>query len=765
MREDNQSMLKILRRIVLEIGAASSLSQALALVCSQVKDALHADACSIFLIDEEHGEYVLMATLGLSEKMVSKARLELGEGLVGLVGMREEPINLEDAPAHPNFHYYPALEEKDYRGFIGVPIISQGELLGVLIVQQKGLRSFAEEEEAFLVTLSAQIAGEIAKARAKGALEEALGKRKGKKKAITVLMGVPGSPGIAIGETVVVYPPADLDAVPDRAAENIEEEIKLFGTALSAVKDEIHELQMRAKSTTLSVAEHALFDAYLFLLDSRTLMSEVEQEIREGLWAQAALKRVIKRHVIQFESLDDVYLQERAMDFRDLGRRILAHLQEKKREFPEYPKNTILVSDEVTATALMEVPEGRLTGIISGTGSSNSHVAILARALGLPTVMAVTGTAITQLAGQEIIVDGYNGQVYLSAPTILKKEFKNLVAEEQQFDEELDKLRDLPAETKDGYKMSLYVNTGLAVEGGLSLSVGAEGVGLYRTEMPFMLRDRFPSEEEQRVMYRQLLNTFVPRPVIMRTLDIGGDKTLSYFPVHEANPFLGWRGIRITLDHPEIFLQQIRAMMHASLDLNNLSLLFPMITSVSEVEASIRLVKQAYQELIEEGLKIKMPDLGLMIEVPAAVYQSYELAKRVDFISVGSNDLIQYLLAVDRNNPQVANLYNGLHPAVLRALVEIVKAGHRAGKKVSICGELASEPIAIILLLGMGFDILSMNARSLPRVKWVIRNFTLVQAKELLKEVLKMDDPIEVQCHMELALEEAGLGGLIRAGK
>ena len=235
-------------------------------------------------------------------------------------------------------------------------------------------------------------------------------------------------------------------------------------------------------------------------------------------------------------------------------------------------------------------------------------------------------------------------------------------------------LRDLPAETTDGYALALYVNTGLDIEGGLSLSVGAEGVGLYRTEMPFIIRDRFPSEEEQRIMYRQLLNTFAPRPVIMRTLDIGGDKALSYFSVKEDNPFLGWRGIRVTLDHPEIFLQQVRAMLHASEGLNNLSLLLPMITSINEVEIALRMINQAHDELIEQGISVELPSLGLMIEVPAAVYQAYELARRVDFLSVGSNDLIQYLLAVDRNNPRVANLYDGLHPDVLQALNAVVKA-------------------------------------------------------------------------------------------
>jgi len=323
------------------------------------------------------------------------------------------------------------------------------------------------------------------------------------------------------------------------------------------------------------------------------------------------------------------------------------------------------------------------------------------------------------------------------APTeTVRKEFIGFVHEEHELDAELAALRDVEAQTTDGHRVALYVNTGMAVDVGRSLSVGAQGVGLYRSEVAFMARDHFPTEEVQQVIYRQLLNAFAPRPVIMRTLDIGGDKSLPYFPVEEANPFLGWRGVRITLDHPEIFLVQVRAMLRANVGLNNLKIMLPMITSVTEVEESFRLLEQAHSELRHEGLDVVMPSLGVMVEVPAAVYQVRELAKRVDYLSVGSNDLTQYLLAVDRNNARVADLYDHLHPAVLRALVEVVRVAHEEGKKVSLCGEMAGDPVAVILLLAMGFDSLSMGAVGLPRIKWVIRKFSMEQAKILLEEVL-----------------------------
>ena len=280
-----------------------------------------------------------------------------------------------------------------------------------------------------------------------------------------------------------------------------------------------------------------------------------------------------------------------------------------------------------------------------------------------------------------------------------------------------------------------------------------------------MSRDRFPSEDEQYIIYRQILKAFAPRSVTMRTLDIGGDKVLPYFPVEEDNPYLGWRGIRVTLDHPDVFVLQVRAMMRANEELNNLRIMLPMITSLSEVDEAAYLIDKAYAELLEEGCLIEKPRLGVMIEVPAAVYLARELAKRVDFLSVGSNDLTQYLLAVDRNNARVAGLYDALHPAMLRALIKIVEGGHAAGVEVSICGEMASDPLSVILLLAIGFDTLSMNSSSLPRIKWVIRNLSIANSRKILADVMELEHPAEIRLYLQQKLEDQGLGGLIRAGK
>lgn len=757
-------ILKVLRRIVQEVSTTPNFGEALQILVKRIRETISTQACTVFLIDKIHHEYVLLATDGLNPKSVGRVRLKMDQGLIGLIGQREEPINLEDAPTHPNYIHVAEAAEERFRAFLGVPIIHHRQLLGVLLVQQEERRRFDESEEAFLVTMSAQLGGVIAHAEAVGQISILLNRSPTETQQSILLRGIPSAPGIGMGTVVVSYPPADLEAVPDRKTKRIAKEIQAFQQAMAAARLEIYALKERMIKT-LPAEENLLFEAYLRILDSATLEHEIVHEIEQGNWAQGALRKIILRHIRQFEAMDDDYLRERATDIRDLGRRILCHLQKGQRSVVEYPKQTILVGDEVTASALAEVPEGCLAGITAARGSSSSHVAIMARALGVPTVLGIEGLPVTQLEGKEIVIDGYQGHIYLNPSKRLRKNCAKLIEQQSQLNASLAELRDLPAQTLDSHRIALWVNTGLATDAGLSLTAGAEGIGLYRTEIPFMNRDHFPTEEEQYVIYRQLLNAFAPRPVIMRTLDVGGDKALPYFPVKEDNPFLGWRGIRITLDHPEIFLMQVRAMLRANNGLNNLRIMLPMITTVTETEDALQLIQQAYEEILTENDKITRPPVGVMLEVPSAIFQTYALAKRVDFLSVGSNDLTQYLLAVDRNNSRVASLYDGLNPSVLHALDQAVKAAHQLNKPISICGELASDPVAAIILLGMGFDALSMNSAAIPRIKWVVRNFTLRKAKELLAQTLKMDEAKQIRCYLEQALRDNGLENLLSDSK
>ena len=753
-------MLDILRRIIQEVNTAPDLQQALNIIVQRVKEHVKVDVASVYLTDTDHTQLILMATEGFRKGAIGKVRFNSGEGLVGMVVEREEPVNLDDAPSHPRNRFIVEAGEKPYHGFLGVPIIQHGTVLGILVVRQRQSRKFGEEEEAFLVTLAAQLAGAITHASASGEMARLL-ETSGE---VSVShKGLPGAPGVAIGQALVVYPPANLDVVPDRKVTDIESEVGLFREAVAAVEDDLRDYSNRM-SGVLPAEDLALFDALLLMLGSDTLVAKTVERIHAGNWAQGALRDTIAEHVQVFESMEDTYLRERASDIHDLGRRILTHIQSDRPASRQVYMHTVLVGEDISAGQLAEVPVEQLAGIVSARGSSSSHVAILAQALGVPAVMGVEDLPVGRLEGQNLIADGYRGDVYVNPSTLLRDEFVRLQAEESELAEGLKEMAGLPSRTPDGVSVPLYLNTGLITDFEPELHSEGDGVGLYRTEIPFLMREQFPGEEEQRRIYRKVLEAFAPRPVTLRTLDVGGDKALPYFPVKEDNPFLGWRGIRISLDHPEIFLTQLRAMLRASAGLNNLTILLPMISTVTEIDMAMMLINQAMGELIEEGEPVHRPPIGVMIEVPSAVYQIKAMAQRVDFFSIGTNDLTQYLLAVDRNNSRVASLYQSLHPAVLRAVQGVVEDAHSLGKPVSVCGEMAGDPAAVLALLGLGVDSLSMSVSSLPRVKWVIRSFTHNEARDVLMQAWEMDDPLAIRKLYNSVLEQGGLGGLVRAG-
>jgi phosphotransferase system enzyme I (PtsP) len=760
-------MLDTLRRTVQEVTAARDLDQALRIIVQRVKETMAVDVCSVYLCDHDQNQNVLMASEGLNPEAVGNVRMSVHQGLTGLVAEKEEPINLADAPSHPRYAYFPETGEERYHAFLGVPIIHHRHLLGVLVVQQHATEAFDEDSVTFMVTIAAQLAGAIAHAEASGGIDGLREHKEGVMAKSVALEGQPGAPGVALGQAVVCYQCISLDAVPDRTIDDdqVEGEIEYFIQAVAAVRSDVQAMLDRM-AEVLPPEERALFDAYLLMLEGDGLVGDTIRRIEAGNWASGALRDTIAQHVRAFDAMEDSYLRERAEDIRDLGRRILEKLRPGGGDGPrEFPPNTILVGEEVTASMLAEVPLDRLAGVISVRGSRTSHVAILARAMGAAAVMGVTDLPVGRVEGRTLVADGYVGRVYVDPTETILKEFGRLIDEEAQLTKELRDLRELPAITPDNVCIPLYVNSGLLADVTPSRESGAEGIGLYRTEFPFMIRDRFPGEDEQCNIYRQVLEAFVPAPVVLRTLDVGGDKALPYFPILEDNPFLGWRGIRISLDHPDIFMVQLRAMLRASAGMGNMHLLLPMVNSISEVDDALRLVRRAHHELLAAGMSIDMPRIGVMVEVPSLVYQIREVAKRVDFLSVGTNDLTQYLLAVDRNNPRVAELYDALHPAVLRALERVVHDARQENTPVSVCGEMAGDPAASILLLGMGMDSLSMSAANLPRVKWVIRTFTQQRARQLLKEALSFEYTHQVRTYLNDALEDAGLGGLVRAGR
>lgn len=751
-------MLTTLRSIVQEVAAIPSFGEALDCLALRVKDAMDVDCCSVYLLEQEHQDYVLMATEGLSKSAVGVIRIKPEEGLVGLVGQREEPINVEDAQSHPRFKLFPQADEEAYYGFLGAPIIHQRKVLGVIAVQQTEGRLFCQDEESFLVTLAAQIALEIVHAKARGQLT--IGQRD-KPNAVS---GTSGSEGFAIGQAVLHQPKVTLKQHGMRRTTDAVLELKIFKSAVRSTRSDIVKMSERMRAVVPKDAQ-AIFSWYEQLLDASSLGDEVEAQISKGWSAGSALKRVVEQYRIQFELMQDEYMRERIVDIQDLGNRVLSHIVRDNPQPRSQVEHGILVAEEVTASMLAEFSSGSLVGVVSQKGSRNSHAAILARAMDIPAVLGLGDIPLSMLDGKVLVVDGYTGEVLIAPEGAILAQYSQLAEQESQLHKTMLAESQAPMITLDGVALQLFLNAGLSVTQERREDIPCDGIGLFRTEIPFMLRERFPSEREQTQLYEQVLKSFSPLPVTMRTLDVGGDKPLPYFPIQEENPFLGWRGIRVTLDHPEIFLVQIRSMLKANIEHQNLRIMLPMITAVNEVTEAKRLIQQALTEVQDElSITLAKPKIGIMLEVPAVLYQLKELASEVDFFSVGSNDLTQYMLAVDRNNSRVAGICDYYHPSVLRALFIIASECGGLSMPVSVCGELASEPAGALLLMAMGYRELSMSGKNLAKIKWLLRRVTMADSETLLQHVLLCRDPNEVHTATSRFLEDKGFGALLRAG-
>ncbi|MFZ1327053.1 MAG: phosphoenolpyruvate--protein phosphotransferase [Candidatus Contendobacter sp.] len=751
-------MLATLRRIVQEVSTAPDLSTALRITVERIQETMKVAACTLYLAEEDDQTYVLMATIGLNPQAVGQVRLRHGQGLVGLVAARQEPVNVEDAPRHPHFQPAPELAEDALHAFLGVPLMQYRQVLGVVVVQDHATRRFQAREIDFLVTIAAQMASVLNHAILSGTASEswmpqATGSR--------ALRGLAGAPGVVIGTVTVPHLLADLDDVPDRPAQDVVVEEGALRAAIAAVAQELCAANDRL-APLLPPSEQELFSSYRLMLSSDSLISQALDGIREGQWAPAAWRNAVLTRARLLEQAEDPYLSVRAEDIRDLGRRVLNYLRPVAQSpATAVTERCVLVAEEMSVAHLAATTPEQLAGIVCLRGSALSHVALLARAMGIPAVMGLGDRPLSRFEGCEVIVDGYQGRVYINPSAVIRAEYQQIMSADAELSTELSELRDLPAVTRDGRAIPLYAKAGLPSDVVAIRAVGAEGIGLYRTEFAFMVRESFPSEEEQYDLYRPMLTAFAPQPVVMRTLDIGGDKALPYFTIKEQNPFLGWRGMRFTLDHPDIFLTQVRAMLRANAGLGNLRILFPMITTVEEVDEALQLLARADRELREDGQATAYPQVGIMIEIPSAAWQAEQLARRADFLSIGTNDLTQYLLAVDRDNARVANLYDYLHPAMLKTIAHIIASSHRAGRPVNLSGEMASDPAAALLLLGLGADSLNASTVSVPRVKWAIRSFTQQEVQALTQQALTLDTTAEVRQLLHHTLRQAGLGKIV----
>lgn len=747
-------MLTRLREIVEKVAMAASLPEALELLVKETCQAMHTDVCSIYLADIPHRCFYLMATKGLKKPKGRAVSLSFDEGVVGEVGRLSELINLADIREHPNFTYLPQVKEDELRAFLGVPIVYRRQLLGVLVVQQKERRLFNESEESFMVTLATQLGAILSQVQTKGLFGQY---RQSRIKALSVSTGVV----MAYGWQEMSQP--TLDHVFKASALDIKSELNRLTVALEDATSECRRFSKRFMANSQKESA-AIFDLYSHLLNDPQLRQKMTGVIQQGYVAEWAVKVVIEKFSAQFSSLKDSYMRERASDLKALGQRLLFHLDDDLSTTNTWPDRFILVADELSANLLAELPEQQLAGVIVRDGATHSHSAILVRAMGIPAIM---GADIQPelLHNRMLILDGYRGEIFIEPEPFIMQEYRQIIDEERVLSQLAEEQLEQQAVLKNGESISVQLNAGLSIKYEQRISVGIDGVGLYRTEIPFMLQSGFPSEDEQKNRYREILSFFPNKPVVLRALDIGADKQLPYMPINEENPCLGWRGIRILLDQPEIFLIQLRAMLKANLEFKNLKILLPMVTSIDEIEEAKALLLRACAEVSREmKCECILPPVGIMLEVPSLVFMLPQLAHRVDFISIGTNDLTQYLLAVDRNNTHVALLYDNLHPALLRSLNIIALECQRYQLPVSVCGEMAGTPMGALLLIGLGFRQLSMSGRSLPRVKYLLRHLDPAILQPFMQQVLKAETAIEIKKLSADFMERQGLGGLIRGG-
>lgn len=778
--------LTILEDISTVISHSQDLQETLRSIVAVVAERMETEVCSLYILDRQRGRLTLRATMGLDQEAVGKVSMGTGEGLTGLVIEKMGAVTVVDALAHPRYKYFPETGEERFHSFLGVPLVERKKPLGVLVVQTSRRREFSRDEIRLLKAISNQVASIIIQARLLDSLKDKERERKEYHKRLVDalrrlrsyerrrreggvrgvlhkwrgrLNGQAASPGFGRGTAYVLRPRMDLRAVKKDLTKNPQREIERFRAAVEKGIAQVEELKQRM-SRFLSREEGALFDVHRLILEDPTIIEQIETRIRkERFVAEYAVSSVFEQHLQSFAKIEDEYLKERAVDVRDVAHRLLENLSGIKEEALVVPHDAILVAEDLSPADLALIERDRFRGIVLATGGVTSHASILAKSFEIPSVVAVDGLLESVRQGDSLIVDGNSGLVYINPNQEVIREYDRLERDYLAFNRELDALRELPAETKDGHRVSLYANIGLLSDVAFAQLHGAQGIGLYRTEIPFLAHRDFPNEEEQHALYRRVVEAMGGMPVTIRTLDIGADKYPAYVrrASLEPNPVLGWRSLRVSLELAEVFKTQLRAILRTG-TLGRVRLLLPMVSSLEEILK----VKEILIEVKEELGRDEVPfdpqmELGIMVEVPAAVQLASRLIREVDFLSIGTNDLIQYILAVDRSNRKVAGLYEPLHPAVLTALAHVIEVAKKEGKRVGMCGEMAGDPMCTLLLLGMGLDEFSMEPLFIPVTKKIIRYASYQAAKTSAQIVLQMDTVGEIKKYLFEQMRDLGM--------
>ncbi len=724
----------LLRRLREVMADPVSPQERLDHIVELIAGSMMTDVCSIYVMRADNA-LELYATHGLNRQAVHLTSLRKGEGLVGLIAEQAEALSLQDAQSHPAFAYKPETGEEIYHAFMGVPILRGGATLGVLVVQNTSHRVYTEEEIEALYT-TAMLLAEIIAASDLHTLASpgtAIAARRSLRQA-----GVSISDGIGLGHVVLRQPRV---VITNLIADDVDHELERLEKAIVEVREGLNTLLSDEGMDGEGEHRDVLETVRIFAND-RGWLRRMREATLTGITAEAAVERVQSDMRAKMLRMSDPYLRERRHDLDDLAYRMMKALQGSSPiGAPEdLPENIVLVARAMGPAALLDYDRTRIRGLILEEGGPTSHVAIIARALGIPAVSEIENITGLVEDGDAIIVDGTVGEIQIRPPHDIELAYREKARMRARRQEQFRSLRDIEPITLDGEHIALNINAGLIVDLPHLAETGAEGIGLFRTELQFMVAERMPSASEQLTLYKQVVEAVGDKPIIFRTLDIGGDKKLPYMDViEEENPALGWRALRIGLDRPSLLRSQVRALIQASSG-RALYIMLPMVGDVSEFVEARDIIEREHTFLSRQG--IHMPEsmkVGVMVEIPSLIHQIQEIAAKADFLSVGSNDLMQYLFAVDRENRRVAHRFDALSPAFLRALKKIVEGSAAHDCPVSLCGEMGGRPLEAMALIGIGFRRFSMSAPSIGPVKAMLLKLDVGAVAALLDHLLKRE--------------------------
>jgi phosphotransferase system enzyme I (PtsP) len=727
------------------------------------------DVCSVYIFDAEQNYLVLTATVGLNRAAIGSVRMHISEGLSGLVLETMAPVFVRNPSTHPRYKYFKESGEEIYRTFLGLPLIYHQRNLGVLVVQTVEESAISEADIPVFSAITSQVAATVAYSGLLADLNKDRTERPAQKPSIAgeeaprliekkpVLRGIAVSSGFAQGRAHYLAESIGFDQVKMEAAENHREQRVFLEEAFAAALRDIRELRHAADD--LPTQDASIIEANLMILEDTAFRRKIWDRIDAGYTAAAALKQVVLQYLGHFNQMEDPYLRQRGTDIVDAGKQVLANLLAiRKTPQAAFCGDTVVIAADISAAELIRLRQPYLKGIVLAKGGKTSHAVILAKSFEIPMIIGVKDVLDSIRENDQLIVDGTSGLIFRDPPPEIRGEYDRLLVEKEKNFRDLDRLRDLPALTRDGRFCRLGANVSLLSDLELVHKYGADHIGLYRTEFPFLVRGDFPTEEEQFELYCKVIAAAAGKTVTIRTLDVGGDKLFSHLDYpKETNPYLGWRAVRVSLERDDIFRAQIRAVLRASAH-GPTSLMFPMVSTVEEVCAIKHIVKDEKSKLAAAGRPFNANmAIGIMVEVPAAVRILHHLLRHVDFVSIGTNDLTQYILAVDRNNEKVSAMYNPLHPAVIDTIREAATVCRRMGIPLSICGESASNPQCVVLYLAMGITRLSLNPSSVPLIKHLIATLSMAEAQSALSAITDMEDAARISDYLkEFCSEKMG---------